>query len=630
MNRNRDLDNSLSEVHGTVDTTAMHKPVWKRILSYFGPAYLVSVGYMDPGNWATDLAGGSQFGYKLIWVLLMSNLMALLLQHLSIKLGIVRGRDLAQANRETYPKVINFFLYILAEIAIAATDLAEVLGMAIGIQLLTGMPLMYAVIITVLDTFILLVLQRYGMRKMEAFIIALIAIIGFSFLVEIILAKPVFEEVMAGFVPSIPNSTALYIAIGIIGATVMPHNLYLHSALVQTRKIKRDKISIKKAIKFNTIDTAIALNLAFLVNAAILILAAAVFYKTGRTDVAQIKEAHELLAPMLGSKWAPILFAVALIAAGQSSTITGTLAGQIVMEGYLRIRLNPIIRRLITRLIAIIPAVIVISIYGEDHIDSLLIFSQVILSLQLGFAIIPLIHFVSDKETMGDFAIKPFVKIGAWLITTILVYLNLRMVLEEAISFFNDSESLIWKMVIILASILFITLLIISFVYPLMKRKKQGVPILLHPESTDLGILKAPVFEKIAIALEFGDNDQKLLSHALGQSHVGSEFLLIHIVESATAKIYGSNTADLETLKDQEKLDAYVNQLKQQGYLAKGILGFNFRSKEIIRIVSEENADMLVIGAHGHTGIKDWIHGETIDSVRHELKIPVLIVQVSK
>lgn len=630
MNRNTDLDNSLSEVHGTVDTTDMHKPVWKRILSYFGPAYLVSVGYMDPGNWATDLAGGSQFGYKLIWVLLMSNLMALLLQHLSIKLGIVRGRDLAQANRETYPKVINFFLYILAEIAIAATDLAEVLGMAIGIQLLTGMPLMYAVIITVLDTFILLVLQRYGMRKMEAFIITLIAIIGVSFLVEIIMAKPIFEEVMAGFVPSIPNNKALYIAIGIIGATVMPHNLYLHSALVQTRKIKRDKPSIKRAIKFNTIDTAIALNLAFLVNAAILILAAAVFFKTGRMDVAKIKEAHELLAPMLGSKWAPILFAVALIAAGQSSTITGTLAGQIVMEGYLRIRLNPIIRRLITRLIAIIPAVIVISIYGEDNIDSLLIFSQVILSLQLGFAIIPLIHFVSDKKTMGDFAIKPFVKIAAWLITTILVYLNLRMVLEEAISFFNDSESLIWKMVIILASILFITLLIISFVYPLMKRKKQAVPILLHPESTDLGILKAPVFKKIAIALEFGDNDQKLLSHALGQSHVGAEFLLIHIVESATAKIYGSNTADLETLKDQEKLDAYVNQLKQQGYLAKGILGFNFRSKEIIRIVTEENADMLVIGAHGHTGIKDWIHGETIDTVRHELKIPVLIVQVSK
>jgi manganese transport protein len=630
MNRNNDLDNSLSDVHGSVDTTAINKPVWKRILSYFGPAYLVSVGYMDPGNWATDLAGGSQFGYKLIWVLLMSNLMALLLQHLSIKLGIVRGRDLAQANRETYPKVINFFLYILAEIAIAATDLAEVLGMAIGIQLLTGMPLLYAVIITVLDTFLLMILQRYGMRKMEAFIIALIAIIGVSFLVEIVLAKPVFADVMSGFVPSIPNNTALYIAIGIIGATVMPHNLYLHSALVQTRKIKRDSKSIKKAIKLNTIDTAIALNLAFLVNAAILILAAAVFFTTGRTDVAEIKQAHELLAPMLGSKWAPILFAVALIAAGQSSTITGTLAGQIVMEGYLRIRLNPILRRLITRLIAIIPAVIVILIYGENNIDNLLIFSQVILSLQLGFAIIPLIHFVSDKETMGEFVIKRNVKIAAWLITMILVYLNLRMVLEEAIIYFNESENLIWKMVIILSAILFVSLLIISFVYPLLKKKKQTVPILLHPESTKLETLKAPTFEKIAIALEFGDNDQKLLSHAFGQSHAGSEFLLIHIVESATARIFGSNTADLETIKDQEKLDAYVKQLKNQGFNAKGILGFNLRSREIIRIVNEEQADMLVIGAHGHSGIRDWIHGQTIDTVRHELNIPVLIVQVSE
>ncbi len=628
MNRNTDLDNSLSEVHGSVDTTALHKPVWKKILSYFGPAYLISVGYMDPGNWATDLAGGSQFGYKLIWVLLMSNLMALLLQHLSIKLGIVRGRDLAQANRETYPRVINFFLYILAEIAIAATDLAEVLGMAIGIQLLTGMPLLYAVLITVLDTFLLLYLQRLGMRKMEAFIIVLVAIIGFSFLVEILLAKPVFGEVMQGFIPSIPNNTALYIAIGIIGATVMPHNLYLHSALVQTRKIKRDKKGIKEAIKFNTIDTAIALNLAFLVNAAILILAATVFFKTGRIDVAELKQAHELLAPLLGSKWAPILFAVALIAAGQSSTITCTLAGQIVMEGYLRLRINPLLRRLLTRLIAIIPAVIVILIFGEKNIDKLLIFSQVILSLQLGFAIIPLIHFVSDKETMGDFAIKPIIKIAAWLITAILVYLNLRMVTAETIIYFNDSENIFWKSIIVLAGLLFISLLIISFVYPLLKRKKQPVSILLHPESTELGTLEVPIFKKIAVALDFGNNDQKLLSHALGQSHPTSSFILIHIVESATARILGTDTADLETLKDQEKLDSYVQQLKLKGYDATSMLGFNNRSKEIVRIVSEENADMLVIGAHGHSGVKDWIHGETIDIVRHELKIPVLIIQI--
>src|ERR671921_1326131 len=302
MKTSNSLDASLSEVHGSIDTTGTSKPRWRRALSFFGPAYLVSVGYMDPGNWATDLAGGSQFGYKLIWVLLMSNLMALLLQSLSARLGIVRGRDLAQANRETYPRGINFCLYILAEIGIAATDLAEVLGMAIGIQLLSGIPLLWAVLITVLDTFLLLLLQRLGMRKMEAFIICLVAIIGLSFLVEILLAQPPLGEVVKGFVPSIPSNEALYIAIGIIGATVMPHNLYLHSALVQTRKIKRDEKGIKQALKLNFIDSAVALNIAFFVNAAILVLAAAVFFKSGRTDVAEIKDAHQLLAPLLGSK----------------------------------------------------------------------------------------------------------------------------------------------------------------------------------------------------------------------------------------------------------------------------------------------------------------------------------------
>ncbi|HVG16116.1 MAG TPA: Nramp family divalent metal transporter, partial [Chitinophagaceae bacterium] len=432
MNYKANNDASLSEVHQSVDTTNVNKPGWKRILSFFGPAYLVSVGYMDPGNWATDLAGGSQFGYSLIWVLLMSNLMALLLQSLSARLGIVRGRDLAQANRETYPKGVNFVLYILAEIAIAATDLAEVLGMAIGIQLLTGMPLLWAVSITVFDTFLLLVLQRLGMRKMEAFIICLVAIIGVSFLVEILLAQPDLGEVAKGFVPSIKNETALYIAIGIIGATVMPHNLYLHSALVQTRKIKRDDAGIKKALKLNFIDSAIALNLAFFVNAAILVLAATVFFKNGITEVAQIKDAHRLLGNLLGNNVAPILFAVALIAAGQSSTVTGTLAGQIVMEGYLRLRINPWIRRLLTRVVAIVPAVIVIIINGENNIDDLLILSQVILSMQLGFAVIPLIHFVSDKQKMGAYTIKPLTQFFAWLIATVLVYLNVRMVFGQA------------------------------------------------------------------------------------------------------------------------------------------------------------------------------------------------------
>src|SRR6476661_7709788 len=392
---------SLSEVHGSVDTTGTSRPVWRRAFAFFGPAYLVSVGYMDPGNWATDLAGGSKFGYSLLWVLLMSNLMALLLQTLSARLGVVRGRDLAQANRETYPRSINLCFYVLAEIAIAATDLAEVLGMAIGIQLLTGMPLIWTVLITLLDTFLFLLLQRLGMRKMEAFIVCLVAIIGTSFLIEIILAKPHLGEVVTGFIPTIPNNEALYIAIGIIGATVMPHNIYLHSALVQTRKIKRDDAGIRRALKLNFVDSTVALNAAFFVNAAILILAASVFYTSGNTAVAEIKEAHQLLDPLLGSGLAPILFAIALIASGQSSTITGTLAGQIVMEGYLQLRISPWIRRLLTRLIAIIPALITIAINGENNIDTLLVLSQVVLSLQLGFAIIPLIHFVSDRTTMG-------------------------------------------------------------------------------------------------------------------------------------------------------------------------------------------------------------------------------------
>ena len=618
---------SLSEVHESVDTTLASRPVWKRILSFFGPAYLVSVGYMDPGNWATDLAGGSKFGYSLIWVLLMSNLMALLLQSLSARLGIVRGRDLAQANRETYPRSINMALYILAEIAIAACDLAEVLGMAIGIQLLSGIPLIYAVLITVFDTFLFLLLQRLGIRKMEAFIICLVGIIGFSFLTEILLAKPDLGQVAKGFIPHIPNDQGLYIAIGIIGATVMPHNLYLHSALVQTRKFKKDSKGIKRALKLNFIDSTIALNLAFFVNAAILVLAASVFFYRGRTDVAEIRTAYELLNDFLGTKLAPTLFAIALIAAGQSSTITGTLAGQIVMEGYLRLRINPWIRRLMTRLIAITPAVIVILINGEKNIDSLLILSQVVLSLQLGFAVIPLIHFVSDKKTMGAFAIKPLTKLAAWLITSILVYLNLRMVLEQATGYFETSNNIFWKSLIVAGGLLFVALLIIAFVYPLMTKKRRDIPEV-HAEASELQKIAVPIFRKIAVALEFSQKDEKLLSYAIGQAQEQTSFVLVHVVESATSKFLGSDTDDLETRKDQEHIDFYAQRLIQLGYKADGILGFDHRAKEIVRIVKENGADMLVIGAHGHTGLRDWVYGQTIDSVRHELKIPVLVVHV--
>ncbi|MEZ4894312.1 MAG: Nramp family divalent metal transporter [Saprospiraceae bacterium] len=421
---------SLSEVHGSVKTDVRGN-FWKRLFVFLGPAYLVSVGYMDPGNWATDLAGGSRFGYDLLWVLLMSNLIALLLQSMCARLGVVAQRDLAQASRELYHPAANIFNYILAEIAIAATDLAEVVGMAIGLQLLFDIPLTWGMAISVLDAFLILFLMHLGIRRLEAFILALVIIIGGAFGIQMFLAEPDLGEMAMGFVPSMPNNEALFIAIGIIGATVMPHNLYLHSALVQSRKIDRSKDGIRKAIKYNIFDSAIALNLALFVNAAILILAAAVFHKHGYDGVSEIQDAHKLLEPLLGKSYAPILFAIALIAAGQSSTVTGTLAGQIVMEGYLHLRIAPWLRRLITRLLAVIPAILVITFMGEDATGDMLVLSQVILSMQLGFAVIPLLHFVSDRSKMGDFAIGFWAKLGGWVSALVIVALNVKLVIDE-------------------------------------------------------------------------------------------------------------------------------------------------------------------------------------------------------
>lgn len=620
-------DVSLSEVHGSIDPTKSGQ-WWKQLFVFFGPAYLISVGYMDPGNWATDLAGGSRFGYRLIWVLLMSNLMAILLQNLSARLGIVRGRDLAQANREAYPMLINIGLYVLAEIAIAACDLAEVLGMAIGIQLLTGIPLIFAVCITALDTFLLLFLQRFGIRKLEAIIISLIAIVALSFLAEIIMAKPDIREVASGLTPYLPGREALYIAIGIIGATVMLHNLYLHSALVQTRKIQPGNENIRKALRFSFLDSTIALNLAFLVNTAILVLSATAFFKHGNTEVAQLKEAYHLLPSQLGTKISSLLFAIALIAAGQSSTITGTLAGQIVMEGYLRLRINPWLRRLITRLLAIIPSLIVILIFGEQKADSLLVLSQVILSVQLGFAIIPLIHFVSDKKTMGPFAIKGVTQFFSWLVALVLIYLNFKMVFEESVSYFSTAGNLFWKVVIVLSVLLLLFLLVYVLLHPWVSRVQQKASIQMHTAANGLRELNAPKFNRIAVALDFSRHDEKLLEYAIGQGNHLSEFLLIHVVESASAKVLGKQSDDYETRKDWEQLNFYKQQMESKGFHTSIRLGYQHRIREIVKIIKEENADMLVIGAHGHSGIKDFIFGETVNSVRHELKIPVLIVNL--
>ncbi len=620
-------DTSLGEANSSVDTT-LNRKGFKRILAYFGPAYLISVGYMDPGNWATDLQGGAQFGYRLIWVLLMSNLMALILQNLSARLGIVRRKDLAQANREAYPPLVNFCLYLLAELAIAACDLAEVLGMAIGIHLLTGLPLIWGVCFTILDTFLLMWLQKLGIRKLEAFIISLVLIIGISFFLELVFAKPDFGQVAYGFIPTKLNKDSLYIAVGIIGATVMPHNLYLHSALVQTRKIKTGWAGVRRALKYNFIDSFIALNGAFFVNAAILILAASVFYTSGHNTVAKIEDAYRLLSPLLGHKIAPTLFAIALIASGQSSTITGTLAGQIVMEGYLSLRIDPLLRRLITRLIAITPAVIVILMYGDSKVDDLLILSQVILSLQLGFAIIPLIHFVSDKTTMGEFAINLRMKIVAWSIALVLVFLNAQLVTEKLMEVYESEGNVLAQIGVSLLAVFIIWLFTTMALLPVIQKRRLRLTADMHPEALPLDNLSPRPINNIVVALDFSDNDGRLISEALAQGKKEANYTLLHIIESVSANYLGAASDDAETQKDRQRLELYANQLIALGYTVTIQLGYRNRVKEIVRLVKEAHADLLIVGAHRHRGLKDYLFGETIDAVRHDLDIAILIINV--
>ncbi|MGV8878881.1 MAG: Nramp family divalent metal transporter [Sphingobacteriaceae bacterium] len=616
---------SLGEVHGSVNT--QNKVGWRKWFAFLGPAYLVSVGYMDPGNWATDLAGGSQFGYRLIWILLLSNLMALLLQSLSSRLGIVRGLDLAQASKKAYPPFVNFCLYVLAQISIIACDLAEIIGMAIGLQLLFGLPLIWGVSITILDTFLLLFLLNRGMRHLEGFIVSMIFIIGISFFIEMLIVKPNILEIAQGFKPSNLSGDALYIAIGIIGATVMPHNLYLHSSLVQTRKITRTPTGIRTAIRMNFFDTTIALNLAFLVNASILILAAAAFYKNGHFEVAEIQDAYHLLQNIFGSL-APALFAIALIASGQSSTITGTLAGQIIMEGHLNLRIEPWIRRLITRLFAILPAFFTIMYFGDQALGSLLILSQVVLSLQLGFAIVPLIHFNSDKQSMGEFAIKPIVKVFSWASALLIILLNMKLVIEEISSWIKDSPTeSIWIYSIVIPITLGIcALLLYIFLKPIFHRseKKTQVP---HGHATPLSDLNEVNYSHIGVTIDFSDNDKNTIRHALMQGGRNAQYTLIHIVETAGARYHGHDVLDNETQTDQQNLDEYVKNLQTLGYKTQSKIGFGMAPKSISNIVKAEKIDFLVMGAHGHRGIKDIIFGTTVDAVRHQVDIPVLIIR---
>ncbi len=421
---------SLSEVNRTIAIPEGPGRFWLKMGAFAGPGYLVAVGYMDPGNWATDLAGGSAFGYTLLSVILLSNIMAMLLQALAAKLGIVTGLDLAQACRQHYSKPTRIALWLLCELAIVACDIAEVIGTAIALQLLFGLPLVWGVCLTALDVLLILMLQQRGFRWLEAFIISLLIIIAGCFAVELALSQPSIAAIAGGLVPKaevVTNPAMLYIAIGILGATVMPHNLYLHSSIVQTRRFERSDKGKREAIFFATIDSTVALSLALFINASILILAASTFHAQGRTDVAEIQDAYQLLSPMLGAGIASTLFAIALLASGQNSTITATLAGQIVMEGFVDLRLPPWLRRMVTRLIAIVPAAIVASLYGESGTAKLLILSQVVLSLQLPFAVVPLVQFTSDKVKMGPFANTTWLKLAAWTVAATIIALNLKL-----------------------------------------------------------------------------------------------------------------------------------------------------------------------------------------------------------
>jgi manganese transport protein len=632
---------SLEEVHGSIDVPPAGGRLQRlrRLFAFLGPAYLVSVGYMDPGNWATDLEGGARFGYALIWVLLMSNLMAVLLQTLAARLGVVTGHDLAQACRAEYSPGVNRILWVLAEVAIAATDLAEILGTIIALKLLFGLPLLWGCLITALDTFALLYLQRWGMRQIEAVILVLVATIGGCFLVQIFQARPEVAGVVSGLRPSLPPG-ALFVAIGILGATVMPHNLYLHSALVQTRRIGSDVASRRSACKFYLIDSAIALNAAFLVNAAILVLSAAVFHRHD-LEVATIQEAHKLLPSFLG-RAAPVLFAVALLCAGQSSTLTGTLAGQIVMEGYLHLKIAPWLRRLITRLIALVPAVLVIAVAGEQSTQQLLVLSQVILSLQLSFAVIPLIHFTSNRCNMGPFATPWWGQVLAWLAAAIIVALNGKLVLDQVLSWVElAGESgrslgplpLSWLVGAGLAAVTGSVAALLGWVTikPLVRTSPAWAP----PESVPLDWAEAfrpRPLARIGVALEHGSADAEILNRALSLAQADRdhrpELLILHVVDTPVTRFHGAETADRETDADARYLTELVDSLRDRGYPARAALLYGpDPAGQLEGYLRNDPVDLLVVGSHGHGLVRDLLFGQTVDRVRHNLEIPMLIAR---
>src|SRR5215471_178104 len=606
---------SLPEVHSTVHTA--RPTVLRRMLAFAGPAYLVSVGYMDPGNWATDLQGGASFGYKLLWVILLSNAMAILLQTLAARLGIVAGRDLAQACREAYRRTVCNALWVLCEIAIAACDLAEVLGAAIGLKLLFGLPLVAGVLLTALDTLLVLWLSRYGIRLIEAMILSLIAIMTGCFLVELAFARPAVHEVFSGLVPKL-NVQSLYVAVGILGATVMPHNLYLHSALVQTRRIGRTAADRREAARFNLFDSIVALNGAMVVNAAILILAAAVFFKRG-IAVQQIEQAYLLLPAFLGTTLASGLFAIALLASGQSSTLTGTYAGQIVMEGFLDLRLRPWMRRLITRTIAVIPAVITVYLRGDSATLQLLILSQVVISMQLPFAVIPLIRFTSDRRRMGEFANGARLKLLSWSTATLILALNFWLVSDATSEWVSSAPWHAW-IAIPLLTVMVGLLVWVAF------GRMHGVASQ-HPASV-AAHLPAPVYRKILVPLDHSARDRAAIAHAAAMARPHNATLhLLHVEEGAISRLFGPLASTAEVQSGEEYFSDIIASLAQQGVHAELTVVHGQQPKdEIVRLARQLEPDLIVMGAHGHRGVKDLIFGNTINAVRHEVSAPVLVV----
>lgn len=621
---------SLPEVHSSVSTS--QPSLWRRMFAFAGPAYLVSVGYMDPGNWATDLEGGARFGYRLLWVLVMSNAMAILLQTLSARLGIVTGRDLAQACREAYPRRVSWVLWVLCEIAITACDLAEALGAAIGLKLLFGIPLLFGVVLTAADTLLVLWFTRYGIRAVEAFILSLVSIIGICFFAELVLAKPNFAEVATGLIPRL-DGQSLYVAIGILGATVMPHNLYLHSALVQTRSIGLDDRSKRAACKYNLFDSVIALNGALLVNAAILVLAATVFFHRAIV-VTEIQQAHLLLAPLLGTTLAGVAFAVALIASGQASTVTGTMAGQIVMEGFLDFRMRPWLRRLTTRLLAIIPAVVTILIAGEGGTYRLLIFSQVILSMQLPFAVIPLIHFTSDRRRMGAFANSTWVKALSWTTAAIIVVLNFWLVASTLYDWLDAAGEYRWLVAITtfpIAAALFGLLLWVSS-EPYLPRwlRGRGLAAPALPVPTAVAPRTAS-YARILVPLDHSTQDREAIAHAAAMARLsGARVFLVHVEEDVTSQVYGEMASTAEVEAGRQYFSDILAGLHAQSIEAELIIHHSQNpAEEIVRLARNIRPDLVVMGSHGHKGLKDIIFGTTINAVRHDLGVPILIVRGS-